>query len=193
MKKNDHTKILIATDHAGFELKNKIVAYLNEVSKTDVPKVDEKLLVEVEDMGAHKLVEDDDYPAILAPLAMRIASAASTGAEDSEQKTLGIVLGGSGNGEAMVCNRFPGVRAAVYYGGGYIERNDEVGAGTNENKSSLDIVRFAREHNNANILSLGARFLTDEEALAAVRLFIETPFSGDERHARRIVQIDAIE
>jgi ribose 5-phosphate isomerase B len=169
MKKTSHKKtILIASDHAGFELKKKLVAYVKEMP------------FDLEDMGAHTLTPDDDYPVIMTPLAMKVAT--------DPEHLIGIVIGGSGNGEAMLCNRFPGVRAAVYYGGGYLQEDDE-----RDNKSSLDIVRLAREHNDANVLSLGARFVSDEEAMAAVRLFLETPFSGEERHVRRIAQIDAIE
>lgn len=80
------------------------------------------------------------------------------------------MFGGSGQGEAMVANREPGARAVVYYGG------------------SLDIVTLGREHNNANILSLGARFVTREEAEEAVRLFLLIQFSDDERHVRRIAK-----
>lgn len=164
-QKNQKAKvILVGADHAGFELKKKLVDFLRSEGHA------------VEDMGAEKLVPDDDYPEILAPLAMRVAT--------DPEKYAGIVIGGSGTGEAIVCNRFPGVRAAVYYGGGY---NDE------KSWSSLDIVRLSREHNDANVLSLGARFVSDEEALAAARLFFGTPFSGEDRHARRIAEIDEIE
>jgi ribose 5-phosphate isomerase B len=166
--KSNKKTVLIASDHAGFELKKKLLTYIKEMH------------FDVEDIGAHALAPDDDYPVIMTPLAMKVAT--------DPDHVVGIVIGGSGNGEAMLCNRFPGVRAAVYYGGGYLQEDDE-----RDNKSSLDIVRLAREHNDANVLSLGARFVSDEEAMAAVRLFLETPFSGEERHARRIGQIDAIE
>jgi ribose 5-phosphate isomerase B len=164
MKKQAQKTVLIGADHAGFELKKKLIDFLRAEGHT------------VLDMGAEKLVEGDDYPEILAPLAMRIAT--------DPEKYLGIVIGGSGTGEAIVCNRFPGVRALVYYGGGYIDERSW---------SSLDIVKVAREHNNANVLSLGARFVTDEEAIAAAKLFLSTNFSGEERHERRIAQIDEIE
>lgn len=86
----------------------------------------------------------------------------------SDKESLGIVLGGSGQGEAMVANRVNGVKAIEYYGG------------------NLDIVRLGREHNNANIISLGTRFITEEEAINAVKIFLETPFSNEKRHARRV-------
>jgi ribose 5-phosphate isomerase B len=82
-------------------------------------------------------------------------------------------LGGSGEGEAISANKIDGIRATEYYGG------------------NLEIVKLGREHNNANILSLGARFINEEEAKEAVKLFIETQFSGDERHLRRINKIDS--
>ena len=117
----------------------------------------------VEDCGAHSLDANDDYPDFVSVAARRVA-------EDTDSR--GIVLGGSGEGEAMDANRFLGVRACEYYGG------------------NLDVVRVSREHNDANILSLGARFITEDEALEAVKVFLETPFSGDERHVRRIEKLD---
>ncbi len=148
-------KVLVASDHAGFELKNVLVAHLKEQGYM------------VEDMGAHVLNDADDYPPIMVPVALRVL--------DDPKHVKGIVFGGSGNGEAMVCNRFPEVRAAVYYGG------------------PLDIVRLSREHNDANILSLGARFINEDEMKKAADLWLTTAFSGEERHARRIELIDSIE
>jgi len=147
-------KILLGADHAGFELKEEIKKFIRESGH------------DVEDMGAHELRQDDDYPEILAPLALKVA-------EDSEHLKA-IVIGGSGQGEAIICNRFPGVRAIVYYGG------------------SLDIIKLSREHNNSNVLSLGARCLNLEEAKNAVKLWLETDFSNDERHVRRNAQLDEI-
>lgn len=144
-------KIYLASDHAGFELKDALAQFLQAQGHL------------VEDLGPHTLVPGDDYPDYVAPLAEKVAAQAGA---------FGIALGGSGEGEAMAANRTPGARAAEYYGG------------------NLDIVRLAREHNDANILSLGARFISPEEAREAAALFLTTPFSGDERHKRRIEKID---
>lgn len=146
-------KIFIGTDHAGFELKQKLVPFL------------ESLGHEVVDFGAHEYREDDDYPDFIAPVAKEVSA---------DPIARGVVLGGSGQGEAMIANKFSHVRATVYYGG------------------TLDIVRLSREHNDANILSLGARFLNEEEAKSAVELWLATPFSGEERHARRIEKLEAV-
>ncbi|MDQ5930893.1 MAG: ribose 5-phosphate isomerase [Patescibacteria group bacterium] len=142
-------KIHIATDHAGFEHKESLKAYL--LSKG----------YEVIDHGAKELNEGDDYPGF-------ISSAAKAVIADPESKA--IVFGGSGEGEAMVANRFKGARAAVYYGG------------------NKDILVFSRAHNDANILSLGARFLVEEEVNEAADIWLQTEFSGDERHVRRLAQ-----
>ena len=146
-------KIHLGADHAGFELK--------ELLKPLV----ELMGYEVVDHGAFTLNPGDDYPDFIEPVARAVS--------DNPEQSRGIVLGGSGQGEAMDANRFSGVRAAEYYGG------------------ELEIVKLAREHNDANILSLGARFLSLEEAKAAVQLFLETQFSGDERHEQRIKKIDS--
>lgn len=111
------------------------------------------------DHGAFSHDEKDDYPDF-------IAEAAEAVSKNPEDKA--IILGGSGEGEAMVANRFKNVRATVYYGG-----DDK-------------IITLSREHNNANVLSLGARFLTEREALHAVKLWLATSFSADPRHVRRI-------
>jgi ribose 5-phosphate isomerase B len=139
--------IHIGTDHAGFELKNKLVEYLNELGHT------------ITDHGAFIYDANDDYPDFITPVAHAVSM---------DTNSFGIILGGSGQGEAMNANRFAEVRAIEYYGG------------------EIEIVKLGREHNNANVLSLGARFITDEEAREAVKVFIETEFSRDERHIRRI-------
>ena len=144
--------IYIGSDHAGFELKEKLKIYLN------------KLGYEVADKGAFSIDEKDDYPDFIVPVAEAVSS-------DSD--SLGIVLGGSGEGEAISANKIDGIRAIEYYG------------------NNLEIVKLGREHNDANILSLGARFVKEEDAKEAVKLFLETKFSGDERHIRRIKKIES--
>ena len=144
--------ILITSDHAGFKLKEALKIFLKSLGYG------------VEDKGAFEYKSDDDYPDFIAPVAEAVS-------KNSELK--GIILGGSGQGEAIVANRFPNVRAAVYYGGG-------------EN-----IVRLSREHNNSNILSLGARFLDEESAKQAVKTWLETPFTKG-RHQRRLDKIEKL-
>lgn len=147
-------KVYLATDHAGFELKEKIKEFLTQDG------------YEVEDFGATVLDPEDDYPEF-------IVKAAEAVSKDHNSKA--IIFGGSGQGEAIVANKFPGVRAAVYYG------------------NAEEMPKLTRQHNNSNILSLGARFLTEEEAIAAVKSFLETPFSEEPRHIRRIEKIKDIE
>lgn len=141
--------VFFASDHAGFELKGTLLAFVKELGH------------EVEDLGPYALDPSDDYPVYVAPCAEKVADTPNA---------MGIVLGWSGQGEAMVANRIKGVRAAVFYGG------------------STELVTLSREHNNANILSLGAHFLSEDEAKAAVSLFLSTAFTQDERHVRRIGQ-----
>ena len=155
--------IILASDHAGFELKEAIKKFLEG----------KKYLVL--DVGAHELVPEDDYPVYMTAAAMKVA-------QDIEGKTKAIIFGGSGQGEAVVANRFPGVRAVVWYGGGQSGRS-----------SAEDIIKLSREHNDANVLSIGARFVSEEEAKNAVELWLNTEFSGEEKHRRRISEIDAIE
>jgi ribose 5-phosphate isomerase B len=154
-------KILFATDHAGFELKEKLVLYVKGLG------------YDVEDHGAFEYDEDDDYPDSISKAAQEVS-------ENSENKKA-IILGGSGQGEAIVANRYPNVRAVVF--NGQCEASSE--------KVPNEIV-ISREHNDANILSLGARFLNEESAKSAVKTWLETVFSGEERHVRRIAKIAEI-
>ena len=144
-------KIYTGSDHAGFEMKRGLISFLGERG------------FEVYDCGPKEYVHDDDYPDYVSIVAERVSS---------ETDTAGIVLGWSGQGEAMVANRFPHVRCAVFYGG------------------SKHVLTLSREHNDANILSLGAHFITTQEASRAVELWLNTKFSEEERHIRRIKKID---
>jgi len=146
--------IYLATDHAGFELKEKIKEFLKKAG------------YEVEDFGANTFEPEDDYPDFISKAAEKVS-------KDPENRA--IILGGSGQGEAMVANKFPNVRAAVYYG------------------SVEQMPSLTRQHNDSNILSLGARFLKEDEAIEAVKLFLQTPFSNESRHLRRIEKIKKIE
>jgi ribose 5-phosphate isomerase B len=144
--------IYLASDHAGFALKEKIKKFLIKSGYS------------VKDFGAFKFNPEDDYPDF-------VRKAAEAVANDSEHSR-GIIFGGSGQGEAIVANRFKNVRAAVL------------------SKYDKKIITLSREHNDANVLSLGARFLKEKEALAAIKLWLKTKFSGEARHKRRIKKID---
>jgi ribose 5-phosphate isomerase B len=141
-------KIAIGSDHAGFEYKDKIREFLESLGHS------------VTDFGTHS-AERVDYPVFIRP----VAEAVARGEFDR-----GVVLGGSGNGEAMVANRVKGIRCALCW--------------------NADSARLGREHNNANVLSLGQRMMSLETALQIVRIWLETPFEGG-RHQKRIDQIDA--
>lgn len=158
-------KIYLASDHAGFRMKAALLEHLPTLGYA------------VEDMGAFTLEGDDDYPDFITPLAKRVAA-------DPESR--GIILGGSGQGEAMCANRVSGARAAVYYGPMRVTDALDIEGGRSED--GFDILRLARRHNNANILSLGARFVAGKEAVNAVRVFLETPFSEAPRHSRRLAK-----
>lgn len=151
-------KIHFASDHAGYNLK--------ETLKTFVASLGYKVV----DHGTNSAGQCD-YPDFIVPCAEAVAG---------DPEAIGVILGGSGQGEAMCANRVVGVRAAVYYGNGGVQVDND--------GESLDIIRSVRMHNNANILSFGARFVSFEEAQSVLQIFIETPFSNDERHVRRLAK-----
>ncbi len=146
--------VYVATDHAGFDLRGDIVAYLESVG------------VQVMAGGAHDYNPQDDFTDFIPPA---IAHMAAHGG-----KVGAVVLGGSGQGEAMAANRHKGVRATVYYGG------------------PLELIVLGREHNNANVLSLGARFVTIAEAVAAVEKWLYTAPLPDEKYTRRNTALDSL-
>ncbi len=145
-------RVFLGSDHAGFELKSVLLSWLSEAG------------YEAEDCGPTAYVGDDDYP----PYVMRAAAAVA-----ATPGSLGIVIGGSGNGEQMAANKIGGIRAALAW--------------------SEETARLARLHNDANVLSLGARMHTAQQALAFTRVFLETPFSQESRHVRRIHMISGYE
>ena len=158
-------KIYLGSDHVGYKFKEELKTYLSEVF------VD----YEIVDKGAFVWNQDDDYPDFITPVAEAVTE---------EEGSFGIIIGGSGQGEAMCANRIKGARAFVFYGEEIAEGEVEVNG--RRSTDSFEIVKLARMHNNANILSLGARFVSLDEAKFAIELFLSTPFSEDERHIRRI-------
>ena len=143
-------KIHLATDHAGLELKNALKNHLINNN------------YDITDHGAYEYDALDDYPDFIFPCANAVAS---------DLSSRGIILGGSGQGEAMAANRIKGIRAAVFYNG------------------PIEIVKLSREHNDANILSLGARFMNEKEIYDVIEIWLEAPFDGG-RHKRRIGKLD---
>ena len=154
-------KIFIGTDHAGYVLKEKLLSFLKAQG------------YEVIDKGAFEYNEHDDYPDFVIPVAQEVSK--------DPNNVKGIILGATGEGEAITANRFPHVRAIVYYGKSHSVVDDEA-----------DVIVRSRQHNNANILSLGARYLTEEEMMASVNLWLKTSYSGSERHVRRLAKIEKI-
>ena len=142
--------IVLATDHAGFELKEHVKKFLSEKG------------FEIKDFGALEYDALDDYPDFIIPAAKFI----------SEHKLIGIIFGGSGQGEAMAANRIKGIRAAVFYDG------------------PDDIIELSKLHNNANILSIGARFVSKKKSEEIINLWLSTDFEKG-RHKKRIDKLDS--
>ena len=146
-------KIYLASDHAGFRLKEEVKKFLLENS------------CEVEDCGAFSYQADDDYPDFIGIAAKKVS--------EKPNEVVGVIFGKSGTGEEIVANKFKGVRAVL----GFSEKN----------------VELSKLHNNANILALGSDFVDLDLAKKLVDIFLKTPFSGDERHIRRLNKLVEIE
>jgi ribose 5-phosphate isomerase B len=144
----------IATDHAGFSLKGEVVTWLKNSGYTVV------------DHGTHVFDAEDDFPDFISKAAQAVSQ--------NPAHAKAIIFGGSGQGEAMVANRFPRVRATVYYGG------------------APDIITLSREHNDANILSIGARFVSLEETKLAIDTWLTTAFDGKSKRERRNQKIETV-
>ncbi|HEY1041244.1 MAG TPA: RpiB/LacA/LacB family sugar-phosphate isomerase [Candidatus Paceibacterota bacterium] len=153
---NDTPTLLITCDHAGFEDKQQLCVLLEQEGKYTVV-----------DVGPDSMHPDDDYPLTVAPMCKLLQEALA-----QKQQAFGIIIARSGQGEAMVANRFKGIRAMVV------------------NNANDEVVRLGRDHNNANVISLGTAFMTLGEIKHAIDIFVSTPFSNDTRHQRRIAQID---
>ena len=136
---------------------------------------------DVEDVGAFEMDEADDYPDFIIPCAQKVAG---------DKESLGIVIGGSGQAEAITANKVKGIRAALFYGP--ISPQGAADVTGRISRNAYEMVRLTRMHNNANILSLGARFLTPDEAKKAVTTFLETEFEGG-RHTKRLKKIEELE
>lgn len=145
-------RVYLGSDHAAFELKAHLIHHLTSLGHAVV------------DVGPESFDPDDDYPTFCIETARRVV--ANSG-------SLGIVLGGSGNGEQIAANKVPGCRAALAW--------------------STETAALAREHNDAQVMGLGARMHTQAEAEQIVEAFLNTPFDGGERHARRIAMISGYE
>jgi ribose 5-phosphate isomerase B len=145
-------RVYLAADHAGFELKAHLAAALAAKG------------FDVVDVGAHSYDAEDDYPAFCIDAATRVVA---------EPGSLGVVIGGSGNGEQIAANKVPGIRAALAW--------------------NLETAKLSRMHNDANVVGIGARQHGNEEATEIVLAFLTTPFSGEPRHARRINQVSDYE
>jgi ribose 5-phosphate isomerase B len=141
-------RVYLGSDHAGFELKATLVAFLTEAGHEPV------------DCGPSSYDPEDDYPVYVLRAAKGVID---------DPGSLGIVIGGSGNGEQIASNKVPGIRAALAF--------------------SVETARLARQHNDANVLSLGAREYSIDDAVSFAKIFVETPFSGEARHARRLAEI----
>ncbi|RSM51635.1 ribose-5-phosphate isomerase [Actinoplanes sp. ATCC 53533] len=141
-------RVYLGSDHAGFELKMHLVNHLAKQG------------YDVVDVGPHVYDPEDDYPAFCLATGAKVVA---------DEGSLGIVIGGSGNGEQIAANKIPGVRSALAW--------------------KVEIAQLARQHNDSNVLSIGGREHTLDDATAMAEAFLTTPFSGSERHARRIAQL----
>jgi len=141
-------RVYLGSDHAGYELKMHLVNHLTKQGH------------DVVDVGPHVYDPEDDYPSFCLHTGAKVVA---------DEGSLGIVIGGSGNGEQIAANKIDGVRAALVW--------------------RTEIAQLARQHNDANVISLGAREHTLDEATSFVDTFLATPFSGNPRHARRIAQV----
>jgi ribose 5-phosphate isomerase B len=162
-------KIALATDHSGFEQLKDLKEYIEELSHTCV------------DYGPASLNIADDYPDFI----FKAAQAVSTGECEA-----GVILGSSGQGEAMAANRLKAVRCAVFYGPAVVGRI--IDANGRVSSSPYEIVKLSRQHNHANMLSLAARFVSLNDMKAVVKLWLETPYSEEPRHVRRVDKLDRL-
>ncbi len=160
-------KIALAADHAGFAQLQDIQKWLSSLGH------------DCHNFGPTQLCPDDDYPDFIYPAAKAV------GVGSFEK---GVILGGSGQGEAMAANRVKGVRCMVFYGSAVAR--SVVDAEGSTSHDPLALVRLSRQHNDANMISFGARFVSLEDMKHVIKLWLETDFPGEERHKRRNKKLD---
>lgn len=160
-------KIALATDHAGLEQLRELQEFLEDLG------------YECLNFGPKSLNRYDDYPDFVAPAAKAVAGA------ECER---GVILGGSGQGEAMAANRITGVRCGLFYGPAVPRKVVDIEGRQSHNP--YEIVKLTRQHNDANMLSIAARFVSLADMKHVLKLWLETPFEGEERHVRRIEKLD---
>ncbi len=156
-------KVIFAADHGGFSLKEKLKPFVVSLG------------YEIIDVGAHTLDMADNYPPIIQAGARMVA--------EDPKNTRGIIIGGSGQGEAFAANRIKGVRAVVYYGEPARKQIDADG-------KEIDMITSTREHNDSNMLALAGRFLTEDEAKDAVKRWLAVPYDSTSRHEVRHRMVD---
>jgi ribose 5-phosphate isomerase B len=160
-------KLALGTDHAGFEQLKDLQEYLESIGHECI------------NFGPKSLNLTDDYPDYIFPAAKAVATG------ECER---GIVLGGDGQGEAMAANRLKGVRCAVFYGSAVVGRI--IDANGRVSSSPYEVVRLSRQHNDSNMLSIGARFVSFSDIQQVVNLWLNTDFTSEPRHVRRINKLD---
>jgi len=163
------TKIAVTTDHAGFDALKELKVFIVSLG------------YECVDFGSDSFDQDDDYPDFMFPAALAVAAG---------ECAVGIILGGSGQGEAMAANRVKGVRCAVFYSPA--KAKTAVDAKGTMSDDPYEILKLSRQHNHANVLSLSTRFLTLDEMKQAVQIWLSTPYSNEERHVRRVRKLDEL-
>lgn len=162
-------KIAVTTDHAGFEALQELKTFIQSLGHEYV------------DFGPKSFDPDDDYPDFMFPAAKAVANG---------ECEAGIILGGSGQGEAMAANRIKGIRCTLFYGP--VVAKAAVDAEGTKSDDPYEIVRLSRQHNHANVLSLSGRFLDLNEMKQAIEIWLATPYSDAKRHARRVRKLDEL-
>ncbi len=158
--------VYLGTDHTALHIKDEVKKFLEENG------------YHVEDCGAYAYDKDDDYPDFVGKAAQKVSN---------DPDSVGFVFGGSGQGEQMCANKYKGVRCALFYSLARATSEIDISGATSEDP--FEIIKLTRQHNHANMLSFGVRFLNNESILKAVETFLETPYSQEERHLRRIKKI----